>query len=1007
MNDDGTNSELLAALADEFAERLRRGERPTPEDYARRHPEVAQEIAELFPAIALMERAEPGTEASLVERAGSQIGDYKLLEQIGEGAFGVVFMAEQLRPVRRRVALKVLKPGMDTKQVVARFAAERQALARMDHPNIATVLDAGETDSGRPYFVMELVRGVALTDYCDANQLSPRERLALFVEVCRAVQHAHVKGIIHRDLKPSNVLVTQLDGAPSPKVIDFGVAKAIDAPLTERTLFTNFAQFVGTPLYMSPEQAEMSGQDVDTRSDIYSLGVLLYELLTGFTPFDRERFRTVGIDELRRIIREEEPPRPSDRISTLTAEMMSTVAGRRRIEPRRLVHTVRRDLDWIVTKCLEKDRNRRYATAHDLAADVQRYLDGEPVQARPPSQWYRFQKFAARHKAGVAAGMALAAAALLSVVGLVANNRLVTWERDQKDAALERVVEEKQRADENLARARGAVKEYLLQTSENPLLQQADFQELRKELLESAVPFYEEFVQQQQADPELEKERGLAYDDLAFLRQQMGDWDQALAEQQQAEAIFRGLADRFPDEPDYLQRLAETLNNAGNVLHSLGRFEPAERDHREAVSIATGLSNSYPKNPIYRDTEARSAGNLGVLLKDTGRYPEAESLLRRSVELRQALIVELPDKLELRGQVAQSWMNLGAVLMAERRTAESEDCLKAALEALDPETLQKLRDSPALPSQYQQTRAQILNNLAVVYNGTERFVEGEKASRESLAIKKSLADTFPSNPHFQQELARAHSNLGVLLSSLDKLDDAAKESEKSIEIYEKLVRDFGDQPEYSVELAGTCVNLARLWGDGGQLERSLPVLGRGIEILDGAMQQNATLPKVRNSLVIAHWTRAMTLCGLERYSEAIPDWTRAIELDDGQYGDEIRLKRASTHIDIHDHQPAIADAEVVAESPQATARQVYLAGCVYAVSVPADEAQTEAYGQRAVQLLRQAFDKGYEDPARIKTDPELNALRARADFQQLLAEVGQTPAESAPEGDLGEHSSSP
>jgi serine/threonine protein kinase len=372
----------------------------------------------------------------IAERPGMVIGPYKLLEQIGEGGFGIVFLAEQQEPIRRKVALKVLKPGMDTRQVVARFEAERQALALMDHPNIAHVFDGGETAAGRPYFVMELVKGMLITDYCDQSQLTPRQRLELFLPVCQAVQHAHQKGIIHRDLKPSNVLVTLHDGTPVVKVIDFGIAKATGQQLTEKTLFTNFALLIGTPLYMSPEQAALSGLDVDTRSDIYSLGVLLYELLTGTTPFDRERFKRVGYDEMRRIIREEEPPKPSTRISTL-GQAATTLSTQRKSDPKRLSQLFRGELDWIVMKALEKDRNRRYESASAVAADVHRYLQDEPVLACPPSTWYRLRKFARRNR--VTVGMASLAAltlAAFAVAGIFAyQNRLAEEHRlaEQKD----------------------------------------------------------------------------------------------------------------------------------------------------------------------------------------------------------------------------------------------------------------------------------------------------------------------------------------------------------------------------------------------------------------------------------------------------------------------------------------------------------------------------------------------------------------------------------------------
>ena len=321
--------------------------------------------------------------ATFSEGVGTLIGPYKLIEQIGEGGFGVVFMAEQQHPIRRRVALKVLKAGMDTRQVVARFEAERQALALMEHVGIARVLDGGETPSGRPYFVMELVKGISITRFCDEHQLTPRERLALFVDVCKAVQHAHQKGIIHRDLKPTNVLVAAYDGKPVPKVIDFGVAKALGQQLTERTLVTGFGSIVGTLEYMSPEQAEFNAMDVDTRADIYSLGVLLYELLTGTTPLSSERIKLAAMTEVLRLIREEEPPKPSTRLSD-SRDTLASISAQRRLEPASLTKEVRGELDWIVMKALEKDRNRRYETANSLAADIDRYLNDAPVERGPP-----------------------------------------------------------------------------------------------------------------------------------------------------------------------------------------------------------------------------------------------------------------------------------------------------------------------------------------------------------------------------------------------------------------------------------------------------------------------------------------------------------------------------------------------------------------------------------------------------------------------------------------------
>ena len=404
--------------------------------------------------------AKPATvlSAQVIERAGDRIGRYKLLQEIGEGGCGVVYMAEQEEPVHRRVALKVIKLGMDTKQVIARFEAERQALALMDHPNIAKVLDAGGTESGRPYFVMELVRGVKITDYCDREKLATGGRLDLFIQVCHAIQHAHQKGIIHRDIKPSNILVTVNDGLAVPKVIDFGVAKATGQRLTDRTLFTAFEQFIGTPAYMSPEQTEMTSLDIDTRSDIYALGVLLYELLTGKTPFDARTLAAAGLEEMRRIIREKEPVRPSTRLSAMLAEELTTTAQRRQANPPRLIHLVRGDLDWIVMKCLEKDRALRYDTANGLAMDVQRFQNSEPVVARPPSAAYRVRKFVRRNRGMVTAAATVGAVLVLGI--FVSAWQAVRATKAEVEQRRLREVAQKAQADEARERRRAEGQAY-------------------------------------------------------------------------------------------------------------------------------------------------------------------------------------------------------------------------------------------------------------------------------------------------------------------------------------------------------------------------------------------------------------------------------------------------------------------------------------------------------------------------------------------------------------------
>jgi eukaryotic-like serine/threonine-protein kinase len=393
-----------------------------------------------------------------------RIGRYRLLQRMGEGGCGVVYLAEQEEPVRRLVALKIIRLGMDTENVIARFEAERQALALMDHPNIAQVLDAGATETGRPYFVMELVRGVKITDYCNEHRLNLRQRLNLFVQVCHAIQHAHQKSVIHRDIKPSNILVTLHDGVPLPKVIDFGIAKATDSRLTDNPVFTAYGQFIGTPAYMSPEQAELSGVDTDTRSDIYSLGVLLYEILTGRTPFDNKQLIEAGLDAMRQTLREKEPLRPSNTVATLPPAEFTAIARQRGMEPARMISNLKGDLDWVVMKALEKDRARRYETANGLAMDVQRYLDQEPVVARPPSKWYRLQKLARRNRVVFVSGAAVTAALIF---GLGVSTWLFLREREARQEA------EQGRASEALLRrqaeARAAIAQAAALVGENQL----------------------------------------------------------------------------------------------------------------------------------------------------------------------------------------------------------------------------------------------------------------------------------------------------------------------------------------------------------------------------------------------------------------------------------------------------------------------------------------------------------------------------------------------------------
>jgi serine/threonine protein kinase len=614
-------------------------------------PEAAADHPELPATADLATFREP-----VREGPGTVIGPYKLLEQIGEGGFGIVFLAEQQAPVRRKVALKVLKPGMDSREVSARFEQERQALALMDHPHIAKVLDAGQTAGGRPFFVMDLVRGVPVTDYCDQAQLTARERLELFGQVCQAVQHAHQKGIIHRDLKPSNVLVTLQDGKAVPKVIDFGIAKALGQQLTDKTLHTGFAEMIGTPLYMSPEQAARSGLDVDTRSDIYSLGVLLYELLTGTTPFDRERLREVGYDEWRRLLREEEPPRPSTRLSTLGGAV-ATVAAQRQSDPRRLSQLLKGELDWIVMKCLEKDRGRRYESASALAQDIERYLHDEPVLACPPSRWYRLGKVLRKHRAAVLTaaafvGLLLAGAAVSTWLALRATqaegDALQGWaEAEREGHAAKEARQQTEKALKQALRDRNAAR-----TAEGKAKNEKKEADRQRDLADKA-----------------EKETRVVFNFFVRDMLEAGAPEQARGRQVTVVEVLKRAARRaetaFAGEPAVEAQVRISL---GRTFYRLGLYAEAERHLRRALAL---------HGEAYGPADVRSliaTNELAVLLTATHRLDEAETLIRRCWEGHRRLAG--PDGRE----TLTALHNLAGVLEKRGRPAEAEPLRQQVLD---------------------------------------------------------------------------------------------------------------------------------------------------------------------------------------------------------------------------------------------------------------------------------------------------------------------------------------
>jgi non-specific serine/threonine protein kinase/serine/threonine-protein kinase len=701
------------------------------------------------------------------------IDNYRLLQKVGEGGMGEVFVAEQLRPIRRKVAFKVIKRGMDTAQVVARFETERQALAMMEHPCIAKVFDAGSTPRGRPYFVMEYVPGVPITQHCDRNRLATRERLELFIQVCEGVQHAHQKAIIHRDLKPSNVLVAIQDGNAMPKIIDFGVAKATAQSLTEKTMYTQLGQLIGTPEYMSPEQAEMTGQDIDTRSDVYSLGVLLYVLLVGALPFDAKELRRAGFDEIRRRIREIDPPRPSTRISTM-GDASSLSAQNRGADLSALRSQLRGDLDWITMKALEKDRTRRYGSPSELAADIRRHLEDEPVLACPPSATYKMQKFVRRHRFGVAAATAVFLLLVSFAVTMAVQANRIAKERDRANQEAE-----------TASQVSGFL-EGLFEVSD-PSEALGNTITAREILDKGSGRIRQELGDQPRVQARLMDTMGRVYRNL-------GLYDQARPLLEEAVEIQRG--ELGPEHPE----LAGSLKDLGNLLKSSGDYEAAKPVFERALTIRqAALGPEHPEVAAVLNDLA----TLHLLLRD---YETARPLFERALEIREkALGPEDP-------LVAMTLTNL-AILY--RRSGDNRQAQRLYERALG---IQEESLGPEHPDV-----ANTLNNLATLHMRSKEYETARPLFERSLAIREKVLG--PDHP----DVAVTLNNLGILMESMGKHREAQGLHERALVIREQALG-----PEHP-DVAYTLSNLAYLARVAGDFNEAESLYRRALAIRENAL----------------------------------------------------------------------------------------------------------------------------------------------------------------------------
>ena len=863
---------------------------------------------------ALVPGADLTVDHSPTETLGDRIGPYKLLEQVGEGGMGLVFIAEQLQPVRRNVALKVIKPGLDTARVIARFEQERQALAMMDHPHIAKVLDAGTTARGRPYFVMELVKGVPITKFCDREHLSCRERLELFIPVCQAVQHAHQKGIIHRDIKPSNVLIGLYDGRPVPKVIDFGVAKATGGHLSASTLHTDVGSIVGTLEYMAPEQAELNNLDIDTRADIYSLGVLLYELLTGSPPFTREQLRSAAFDEMLRMIREVEPPKPSTRLSN--SDELPSIAAARKLEPASLARLVTGELDWIVMKCLAKERQGRYETASGLALDIGRYLAGEPVVAHPPSAGYRLRKFVNRNKPQVIAAslvlFALLAGVIGTTLGLLEARRQTAIAREQR----QRAIEFRDKALDALRATTGTDVEQLIGGKPNLganekayleaiakrwqafadqegtdeqsrsisaeghfrvayLWQKLGRQEDARREYEQALGLREKLAADFPAVPVYRRDLAMGHNNLGLLLADLGKQSEAEEQYRKALAIFESLAGGFPAVPEYRQELASSHNNLGILLSALGKQSEAEQQYRKALAIQENLAAEFRAAPAYRQDLARIHNSLGVLLDDLGKRAEAEQQYRKGLSIQEQLAAEFPVVPEYRQELAQCHNNLGTLLADLGKRPEAEEQCRKGLSIRE----QLASEFPAVPM-YRQDLAQSQHNLGATLASLGKQSEAEEQFRKGLSIEERLAAELPTVPAYRRDLASSHNNLGAMLRNIGSRSEAEEELRKALALREKLAAEFPTVPEYRQDLASSRNSLGNLLRDLGKQSEAEVQYRSALSILAKLAADFPAVPEYRRQLADCHNNLGILLNDLGKWPAAEEQYRKGLSIQE-------------------------------------------------------------------------------------------------------------------------------
>jgi tetratricopeptide (TPR) repeat protein len=925
---------------------------------------------------------------------GRRVGPYLIQQRLGQGGMGSVYRALRQDDYEQQVAVKVIRQGLETEALLRRFRTERQVLAGLPHPNIARLLDGGTMEDGRPYFVMEYIEGEPLDRYCNRLELTTRERLHLLEAVCQAVQHAHERQVVHRDLKPANVLVM---GDGTPKVTDFGLAKRLESA-DDRAAATQSGAILGTPSYMAPEQAAGRSEEVGAAVDVYALGAILYELLTGRPPF-----RADSPLETLLQVRSEDPVPPS------------------RLHPR-----LPRDLETLCLKCLEKRPCDRYPSAGMVALELRRFLNGEPIQARPASRPERAWRWCRRNPwlAGLTAALVLVLfGSLAGLTGL--------WLRaeQQRHAA----AEQRDLAQTNLDLARKAVDEALTKLADDVRLKQADFHELRKELLQTALPFYEQFVRQQREDPDLEAERGRVYGRLALVRAELGDTDGALAAYGEERLVFQALTAADPSQSAYALDLARCHDNLGRLLHTFGRHQEARTASQAGLNILVPLVDQHPTEPEfsqelgrchyhlgnllretsaiaeakkefeaaravqerlvaefrhvpdYRAELAASQNGLGTLLNDTGNWADAEKAYRAALEIQKSLVADFPRAPVHRSNLATAYGNLGNVLRDNNRRTEAAVAYRSALSIQD----RLVADFPSVPD-YRQSLGRFHNNLGLLLRRSGQPVQSEAAHRAAIEVFERLVHDFSRTPAYREDLAGSHYNLGNLFYATGKHEAAERDYVAALKVWGELTADHPGVPMYAVGLAACHTKVGDVARDRQKLVAALDAYGKAIATLENLLTRVPKLAAARDVLDSAYRGRAKALVALARPNEALKDWDRLVDLASSADRPSVRLERAGVLVQAGQPAAAVAEADALTADAKLPADALYDAACVYALAsaVAKDSRiQSETLASRSFALLRRAIAAGYKDVANMKADSDLTSLRSREEFKALLREM--------------------